>query len=79
MRKASFGDTASTNKVLVLDEHTLHDHTVGSAEPDDITDALKEFPSNGNARVGFPQYPRKPVEVLDAVDKSFTSSVASYS
>ncbi len=71
VRKAGFSVMASTNRVPVLDGHTLSVFvkTVRPAEPEDIATALREFPNNEIVGMNLPTAPRVPVKVLDAVDR----------
>lgn len=69
--KAGFAVMASTNRVPVLDGHTLSVFvkTFKPAEPEDVAAALEEFAGNQVKGMGLPTAPPKPVEVLDAADR----------
>lgn len=71
VKKAGFSVMASTNRVPVLDGHTLSVFvkTKKAAEPVDIAEVLSEFPNNEIAGMGLPTAPEKPVKVFDATDR----------
>lgn len=71
VKKADFSITVSTNRVPVIDGHTLSVFvkTKKPAEPRDIAEVLREFPSNEIAGLGLPTAPKEPVKVVDAEDR----------
>lgn len=71
IRRAVFGVMASTNRVPVVDGHTLSVFikTSRSAEPEDIAAVLEEFHNNEIAGLGLPTAPKEPVRVVRGIDR----------
>jgi len=71
VKRAGFSVMASTNRVPVLDGHTLSVFvkSEGSAEPEDVIKVLEEFPRNEIAGLELPTAPKSPVKVLDSEDR----------